>query len=350
VLPSALLSMCSFWRLLCFEWSSFKTTVFLLFVEQETATHKKETATTHMVAKCNYNASQGGCPNDVFVTEGGVPRKKCRDHLDKDKANKKKNAVAKAVFSERKAKRAREEAAAEIKREQLKKRKTEDQAKVERFEQLVRDQDTDVNAMFELGESFRVGRGTRKSRSSALECLGKAAALGHVGAMYQLGRCLVFGPRTLEEKQSGFGWIQKAAFRKHVGAMYMAGYCFQKALGTAKDVIFASLWYQRAGSKGHVKAMYRAGCCFAQRSDSRDDQFLAFTWWGRAAKKGHAESMFQVAWCFFHGIPAGLLKVDRPYALSVFKSAASRGHERAQEVVADWANVDGCDESADDDE
>ena len=67
-------------------------------------------------------------------------------------------------------------------------------------------------AMFALGNMYKMGKGVEKNMNIAVDWFRKAAEKGHAAAQYQYGYCLYNGGGGVKvDKKEAVKWVQKAA-------------------------------------------------------------------------------------------------------------------------------------------
>jgi uncharacterized protein len=81
----------------------------------------------------------------------------------------------------------------------------------------------DPNALFNLGQSYRLGRGVPADAKIALDFYSRAAGLGHVAAQGNAGTLLYFSEAPLRDRAKAIEWWQKASANGDPRAQYMLG-------------------------------------------------------------------------------------------------------------------------------
>ncbi len=81
----------------------------------------------------------------------------------------------------------------------------------------------DPNALFNMGQAYRLGRGLTADPKTALDYYTRAANLGHVAAQGNAGTILYFAEAPLRDRKQAVDWWQKASANGDPRAQYMLG-------------------------------------------------------------------------------------------------------------------------------
>lgn len=108
----------------------------------------------------------------------------------------------------------------------------------------------DPDALFNLGQAYKLGRGVTKDIAKAETYYGKAARLGHVAAADNYGILLFQTGR----QQAAIPWLQSAADRGEPRAMYVLGIASYNGDYAAKDWVRAYALINRAAAAGLPQA------------------------------------------------------------------------------------------------
>lgn len=108
----------------------------------------------------------------------------------------------------------------------------------------------DPDALFNLGQAYKLGRGAPKDLSKAEGYYGKAARLGHVAAADNYGILLFQTGR----QQAALPWLQAAADRGEPRAMYVLGIASYNGDFAPKDWVRAYALITRASAAGLEQA------------------------------------------------------------------------------------------------
>lgn len=81
----------------------------------------------------------------------------------------------------------------------------------------------DPNALFNVGQAYRLGRGVPADTKTALDYYIRAANLGHVAAQGNAGTLLYFSDAPVRDRTKAVDWWQKASASGDPRAQYMLG-------------------------------------------------------------------------------------------------------------------------------
>ena len=108
----------------------------------------------------------------------------------------------------------------------------------------------DADALFNLGQAYKLGRGVPKDLVQAEAYYGKAARLGHIAAADNYGIILFQTGR----QQAAMPWLQSAAERGEPRAMYVLGIANYNGDYAPKDWVRAYALITRAAASGLPQA------------------------------------------------------------------------------------------------
>lgn len=108
----------------------------------------------------------------------------------------------------------------------------------------------DADALFNLGQAYKLGRGVPKDLAKAESYYGKAARLGHVAAADNYGIVLF----QTNRQQAAMPWLQSAADRGEPRAMYVLGIAAYNGDYAPKDWVRAYALITRAAASGLPQA------------------------------------------------------------------------------------------------
>lgn len=115
--------------------------------------------------------------------------------------------------------------------------------------------ENDPNALFNLGQIYRLGRGVDKDMPTARNYYERAARLGHVSAQGNLGTLYFFAePKELKDQEKAVSWWQEAATNGDARSQYMLGVLFFNGDVVGRDWTRAYAWMNLAASAGLPEA------------------------------------------------------------------------------------------------
>lgn len=109
----------------------------------------------------------------------------------------------------------------------------------------------DADALFNLGQAYKLGRGIAKNDQIAADYYRKAAARGHAPAKEKLGLALYRDPATRGE---ALDWLEQAAKAKQPRAQYLLGVAYFNGDGVPKNWPLAYAYMLRAQNAGVLPA------------------------------------------------------------------------------------------------
>jgi len=109
----------------------------------------------------------------------------------------------------------------------------------------------DPDAMYQLGQCYDEGKGTKQDSAEALSWYRKAADLDHADAQFMVANSYAFGIQVDQDYDQALDWYRKAAKQGHHEAQYSLGMSYHYGIGVEEDEKEAANWYQRAAVHGH---------------------------------------------------------------------------------------------------
>jgi len=106
------------------------------------------------------------------------------------------------------------------------------------------------NALYNLGQLSRMGRGVGKNYIKAEEYYLRAAEKGHVGAQRNLGTLYYFGRTGQVDHKKAFNWLLKAAINGDAKSQLMAGTMYFNGESGEKNNLQAYAWITLAAKSG----------------------------------------------------------------------------------------------------
>ena len=104
----------------------------------------------------------------------------------------------------------------------------------------------DVDAMFNIGQAYKLGRAVPKDSLIARDWYRKAAAKGHLPAEANLG-ILLF---QAGDKQEAIRWLKMAADQNEMRAQYVLGVALWNGDGVPKNMALAYAYLSRSSAQG----------------------------------------------------------------------------------------------------
>lgn len=108
----------------------------------------------------------------------------------------------------------------------------------------------DADAMFNMGQAYKLGRGVALDKTTASDWYRRAAVKGHLPAQANLG-ILLF---QATEKAEAVRWLKAAADRGEMRAQYVLGIVYWNGDGAVKSLPLAYAYLVRAAAQGLPEA------------------------------------------------------------------------------------------------
>lgn len=112
-----------------------------------------------------------------------------------------------------------------------------------------------ANALYNLGQLSRMGRGVEQDYAKAEEYYLRAAKKGHVGAQRNLGTLYYFGRINEVNYTKALDWLLKAAIQDDHKSQLMVGTLYYNGEVTETDNITAYAWIFLAAQSGLTQAI-----------------------------------------------------------------------------------------------
>tara|TARA_B100001939_G_scaffold285259_1_gene255031 strand:+ start:3347 stop:4423 length:1077 start_codon:yes stop_codon:yes gene_type:complete len=106
------------------------------------------------------------------------------------------------------------------------------------------------NALYNLGQLYRMGRGVEQDYARAAEYYLRAAGKGHVGAQRNLGTLYYFGRGGKKDLEKAMLWLSRAAANGDARAQNMVGIMHYTGEGAPQDRIKAYAWISLSARQG----------------------------------------------------------------------------------------------------
>jgi len=148
-----------------------------------------------------------------------------------------------------------------------------------------------VDAQFQAGMIYAMGKGIAEDDKQAAGWLGKAAGQGHREAQTKLGFMYATGKGVAQNYNTAVDWFYKAAEQGDVTAQYNLALMYASGQGAAKDNSLAFSWYNKAAAQGDPRAQYKLGDMYANGLGMEKNNKQAAVWYRKAAKQGLAEAI-----------------------------------------------------------
>lgn len=187
----------------------------------------------------------------------------------------------------------------------------------------------DIGKRLVLGkeEGMEVNKNTKRG----IECLIRAAELGHDASIWDL-RCFVGSNSDLRIDFTKAAREYEIYVRQgNPMAASNLGVCYHKGRGVKQDLAKAVELYSMAALRGYPRALYNLAVCYDLGEGVKADLQKAVELYGQSAKGGYAVAQYYIGVCYLNG--KGVTK-DVPKAIEMWTRAANQGHAFAQYSLA----------------
>ncbi|MFC7049230.1 SPOR domain-containing protein [Emcibacter nanhaiensis] len=106
------------------------------------------------------------------------------------------------------------------------------------------------NALYNLGQLYRMGRGVERDYKKAEEYYLRAAEKGHVGAQRNLGTLHYFGRLGKVDMEQAYKWLYRAAGNGDARSQYIVGTMYYNGQHVAKNETDAYAWIHLSAEQG----------------------------------------------------------------------------------------------------
>jgi TPR repeat protein len=128
-----------------------------------------------------------------------------------------------------------------------------------------------------------------------------AARHGDVEAMFDLGQAYRLGEQVPQDYQQALIWLRQAAQQGHPEAQNDLGSMHLNGIGTPADAVEATLWYKLAARQGQPEAQFNLALRYLHGSGAPLNVETAVHWLCQAVEHGHIEATGELGTLFRFG-------------------------------------------------
>ena len=191
--------------------------------------------------------------------------------------------------------------------------------------------DGDVNAAFELGSIYELGKEKKQNFEQSFRWYSVAAKRGMSNAQVKVGDMYLNGIGIEKNQKNAVEWYRKAANKDNAQGLYSLGICYEKGLGLSINYNEAIKLYNEAILLGSLDAQYQLAQCYFKGHGVRKDNRNALDKLKKAASKGHVKSQLAIGKCYSEG--KGVVQ-DAKTAVIWYQKAAEKGDAEGQMQLA----------------
>lgn len=196
---------------------------------------------------------------------------------------------------------------------------------------LVKAEQGDAVAQFELGAAYAKGDGVLRNEAEAVKWFSKAARQGYAEAQFWLGGAYDKGVGVLMDKVEALKWYRQSADQGYAFAQLMIGASYASGEGVLKDEVEAVKWYRKAAEQGYAMAQCDLADCYYDGKGIAKDDTEAVKWYRKAAEQGYASAQNNLGYHYANGKG---VQYDAASAYMWYLLAAAQGIEVAKETVS----------------
>ncbi|MCP3931944.1 MAG: sel1 repeat family protein [Bacteroidetes bacterium] len=204
------------------------------------------------------------------------------------------------------------------------------------IKQLWKDASENSNpeAMFEIGWKYQIGNGTVKDRSKSLFWCQRAADQNDKRCLCEMGYKYLVGDYVEKDIDKAIELFKEAGILADDKAIFNLATIYSEGLGVEKNESKALAYYRRAAELGNRAATGDLGIMLLQ-DDNEDNFNEAIKLISSAAEAGHVVSMYNMDVLYYYGID-DVLEQDTVAAKYWLKQAADYGDSEAQAFLDEW--------------
>ena len=149
----------------------------------------------------------------------------------------------------------------------------------------------DVEAQYNLGVMYGMGRGVPLDDAEAVRWYRLAAEQGEARAQFNLGASYDFGRGVIEDADEAVRWYRLAVEQGEAAAQHNLGFMYATGRGVIEDADEALRWYRLAAAQGVASTQHHLGVVYNNGHGVSKDDVLAYMWFYVAAANGHGAAM-----------------------------------------------------------
>lgn len=115
----------------------------------------------------------------------------------------------------------------------------------------------DVEALYELADRYRFGKGIPEDHKKAFHYYKKSAEQGFAKAYFMLGNCYHFGVGTEPDFEMAAHWFKRGAQQGIREAQHNLADAYETGNGVKKDLTKALYWYKKAAAQGIMRSILK---------------------------------------------------------------------------------------------
>ena len=160
----------------------------------------------------------------------------------------------------------------------------EGEAKSRYWEQVLKAQQREPAALYDLGRYQIRGQGTEIDTETGVSNVEAAADAGWLPAQLFLGDWFLSEKNSHKDPQAAFMWRVRAALQNDAKACVKTAYCYQMGIGVEKDKAHTLYWLERAAELDNTEAQLLVARMHL--GSAANDAAVAYIWYSMAYVNG----------------------------------------------------------------
>ena len=182
----------------------------------------------------------------------------------------------------------------------------------------------DAVAQYNLGVSYRDGKGIQQDYKKAFDWFKKSAEQGYAAAQFEIGFCYRTGKGIQQDYKKAFEWFKKSAEQGYATAQFCLGLCYSYGRGVQENYKKAFEWFEKSVEQGIFLAQRELGILYAQGLGVKQDDSKAVELYRKAAEQGDSVALNNLGYMYEHGrgVPQSYEEAFKLYS----KAAKGKGN------------------------
>lgn len=161
----------------------------------------------------------------------------------------------------------------------------------------------DLDAQYQLGVRYQLGRGMARNLKLAAKCYQKGAESGHAPSQAALALMYEEGDGIPKNIERAVYWYQIAATNENSNANALCNYAYlvETGEGVEQNLPLAIMLYEQAADLGSPAALYNLGVIWLTRTDIKPDFNKGLLYFDKATDRGFPEALYYLGCLYQKG-------------------------------------------------